>query len=267
MLTITSNDIFATKNKTSDKCHLAKRLVMVSHLFGVSFYMGKFIDYTGHKFGFLTVVKVTIKKSRTQSHTIWQCRCECGRLCDKERQTLLKWPNISCGCKRSKSNPIIKNTSKKKKHGKSKSVEFATWGRMINRCCNPNFSDFRNYGGRGIKVCDRWLHSFETFLSDMGERPTNKTSLDRINVDGDYSPENCRWADWTEQGRNRRNTKYLSVNGVRKPIVEWAAEYNIAMNKLQYRLDVLELDPYTALTKVFRKPRIDKGIKRPFYWK
>lgn len=98
---------------------------------------------------------------------------------------------------------------------------------MKRRCNNPHFRGYKNYGGRGIKVCDRWLHSFDKFLADMGERPGKEYSLDRIDVNGDYSPENCRWATRKEQANNTTKTIHFTHNGVTHSIAEWSEIYGI----------------------------------------
>lgn len=98
---------------------------------------------------------------------------------------------------------------------------YNAWRHMINRCENPNDNRFAYYGGRGIKVCERWRSSFENFLEDMGERPPNR-SLDRIDNDRGYEPGNCRWATRKEQARNKRTTRFIVFRGERRPLVEWA---------------------------------------------
>lgn len=106
---------------------------------------------------------------------------------------------------------------------------------MKQRCLNPKAVDYARYGGRGIKICQRWLHDFSAFLSDMGERPEGCT-LDRIDVDGDYEPSNCRWADAFTQQRNTRVSKWLTHNGESKPLVVWAAELGMYHSTLLRRM-------------------------------
>lgn len=96
-----------------------------------------------------------------------------------------------------------------------------TWYGMVARCQNPKAQSYHNYGGRGITVCDRWLASFENFYADMGDRPSPKHSIDRIDVDGPYSPENCRWATWEEQANNKRNTVWIEFQGERLSAAQW----------------------------------------------
>ncbi len=106
---------------------------------------------------------------------------------------------------------------------------------MRQRCCNPNDSGFARYGGRGIRVCERW-GSFELFLADMGERPSSDYSLDRIDRDGNYEPGNCRWATTIEQARNKSNNVHLVVNGESKTMAEWAESSPVTVGAIAYRL-------------------------------
>lgn len=99
-------------------------------------------------------------------------------------------------------------------HGKSRTPEYTAWIAMIGRCTKPEYHNYEDYGGRGIKVCQRWLSSFEDFLSDTGNRPSNKYSIDRIDVDGDYEPKNCRWATRELQGTNKRQSSHTK-SGIR----------------------------------------------------
>lgn len=114
--------------------------------------------------------------------------------------------------------------------------EYFTWIGIKDRCYNKNCPRFSDYGGRGITVCETWVNSFVDFLVDMGRKPSKNHSIDRINVDGNYSFENCRWATRKEQSRNTRKTKYLTNNGITKPITEWAEELDISVTTLKGRL-------------------------------
>lgn len=110
------------------------------------------------------------------------------------------------------------------------------WSRIKQRCYNPKHGKYPNYGGRGIKVCDRWLDSFENFLIDMGEPPSSKHSIDRISSNGDYEPLNCRWATVYEQNINKRNSIIITLNGETKTLVEWSLETGFNYRTLLKRL-------------------------------
>ncbi|MFO0452772.1 MAG: hypothetical protein ACK52I_29640 [Pseudomonadota bacterium] len=116
-----------------------------------------------------------------------------------------------------------------------------TWQGMKSRCSNPKNNSYPNYGGRGIKVCDRWLEpdgrGYMNFLEDMGRRPSTKHSIDRIDVNGDYCPENCRWATDAEQAKNKRNTTYITGFGETKDLYSWAECYSIHPETLRDRIN------------------------------
>lgn len=114
--------------------------------------------------------------------------------------------------------------------------EYAAWSAMKRRCYSPNVQNYKNYGGRGIRVCVRWVESFEAFLGDMGRRPSSKHSLDRIDVNGHYEPANCRWATAAEQARNRRDNVVLEAHGQKKTQREWCRELGITERLLWRRL-------------------------------
>lgn len=124
------------------------------------------------------------------------------------------------------------------RHGKSKSPEYNSWCNMKARCYNEKNHRFYNWGGRGIKVCDEWLHSFEQFYADMGDRPTLLHSLDRIDGDKDYSKENCKWSTKKEQATNRPSwVNVITFNGKSQTITDWALELGIARKSLYERLE------------------------------
>jgi hypothetical protein len=134
------------------------------------------------------------------------------------------------------------------KHGMIKTPEYFTWRGMRQRCENPNCRNFPRYGARGIKVCERWIESFTNFFSDMGPRPSNQHSLDRIDNDGDYAPANCRWATRLEQMNNREINKLITHDGVTLPISEWARIKSIRRDTLHNRIFRLGWSSERALT-------------------
>lgn len=122
-----------------------------------------------------------------------------------------------------------------KSHGRSYDPIYNVWQRMIARCYGTYCTSYPRYGGRGIKVCDRWRNSFEAFLADMGERPSG-TELDRIDNDGDYEPSNCRWVTRSQNSRNRSSSRFLTMNGVTLTVIEWAERLGLKAQAIYTRL-------------------------------
>lgn len=118
----------------------------------------------------------------------------------------------------------------------SMSPEYRVWWAMRNRCSNPKVSNWKRYGGRGIKVCERWAESFESFVADMGVRPSADHSIDRIDNDGDYTPSNCRWVDRATQMNNRETSVKIEVNGEIRTKSEWAKHLGLSRCSIENRL-------------------------------
>jgi hypothetical protein len=165
------------------------------------------------------------KKGKVHHRTYYLCRCICGTVRYVNDFGLFRRPTAGCGCSRGES------------HGLARSPEYNIWGHMIRRCTNPKDHKYPIYGGRGIKVCERWRNSFTAFLTDMGKRPSPQHSIDRYpNNDGDYEPGNCRWATRKEQGSNMRVTIKLTLDGVTLSLAEWAKQYGISRDLVYSRL-------------------------------
>lgn len=145
-------------------------------------------------------------------------------------------------------------------HGRSKTLEYRLWHGVIARCINPSATDYHLYGGRGIKVCDRWRNSFEAFMEDMGERPSREYSIERIDGNGDYEPGNCRWATTLEQAHNRSNTRRLMWRGKLTVLAEIARALNVVHSNLTYWTDKagISVDEF----EVLRNAMVSAGIKR-----
>lgn len=125
---------------------------------------------------------------------------------------------------------------KNRRDGRSAEPEYLSWVRMQRRCYEPKYKQYKDYGGRGIRVCDAWRSDYLTFIRDMGRKPTPSHSLDRIDNDGDYEPKNCRWATTTEQSRNRRGVRKIKFKGEARCLSEWAEIIGINRSTLRNRL-------------------------------
>jgi hypothetical protein len=189
--------------------------------------MGKTIDLTGQVFGRLTVVSRIEKSGKAK----WLCRCQCENIKEVFARKLIRKQTQSCGCLHKEIVGTLNAT-----HGMSKSPEFRAWAGIKNRCHRPTYAHYECYGGRGITVCDRWLNSFENFYNDMGPRPSACHSIDRIDVNGNYEPGNCRWATIRQQHRNTRSNAFVQYLGKNVCIAEAAELSGIRPTTLHTRL-------------------------------
>lgn len=201
------------------------------------FFMSKKVDLIGRRFGRLLVIEeAPSKKCKNGYHVMWRCKCDCGNIKDIHSVSLTRTtkPTRSCGCfckDRGREANTVHNYNRRG----LKYSTYGIWQGMIQRCTNPNHKSYKNYGGRGIKVCDRWRHSFINFLEDMGECPVGK-SIERINNDGDYTPENCKWVTREEQNNNHRRNVVITYNGVSQNLTQWARIIEVTAKLLGQRL-------------------------------
>lgn len=172
-------------------------------------------NMTGKRYGKWRVIGDA--DCRPKGIIYWPCRCACGTEREVWGPDLRSGRSQNCGCVRRK---VL--TKRQHTHGRSETRLYARWLGMIARCENPKHRGYANYGGRGIKVCCRWRESFAAFLADMGEPPTPRHQLDRIDNDGHYELGNVRWAMNKENSRNRPSARKLTYQGVTRPLNEWA---------------------------------------------
>jgi len=195
--------------------------------------MGKFTDHSGKRFGSWSV------KSRdfTKAGIYWNCTCDCGKDAAVFGGSLTSGKSKSCGCLRDE------ETAKRNfKHGVTTGCHRAQpprtyncWRNMKARCSNPNNHKWPDYGGRGVAVCEKW-QTFAGFFEDMGECPPGH-SIDRINVNGDYEPANCRWANNVEQANNQRDNTLLTHNGKTQTLAKWSREVGISHTTILQRIN------------------------------
>lgn len=173
-----------------------------------------FVDLTGRRFGRLFVVE-NVGKDKFEKHR-WLCVCDCGNTKIVTGNCLCSGMTSSCGCIR------IENTIKAKTtHGLSKTRLYNIWGEIVQRCTNAKCKQYKNYGGRGIKMCDEWRWNFESFYEwSINNGYHNDLTIDRINNDGNYEPDNCRWTTIIVQANNKRNNHYVEYKGRRYTVKE-----------------------------------------------
>lgn len=198
----------------------------------------KLINLVGKKFGKLTVISRGPDTNRGQKAPRWYCQCDCGnpvlKLVEGADLRRRKDPTLTCGC----GGEGIAGR-KNKKHGYSKTGEYSSYLAINRRCYDPKCKSYMDYGGRGIKVCDRWhiknTDGLKNFIEDMGKRPLN-ASIERLNVEGGYSPENCVWISKDKQACNTRKTVYLFFNERMYTLSDLARELEVTPGYLKFRL-------------------------------
>jgi len=200
--------------------------------------MKKIVDIIGKKFG--RYIVISRANNGNDGRSMWFCRCECGGEKIVSGKHLKSGRIKSCGCYKKEIST---------KHGFCGTKIYRIWKNMIQRCINPRVINYKNYGGRGIVVCERWM-KFENFLKDMGSLPTSKHQIDRINNDLGYYKENCRWSTSKQNNRNRRNNHLLELNDKTECLSEWEEETGIKQETIRDRIkrgwsnkDALTINP------------------------
>ncbi len=197
-------------------------------------------DLTGLRFGFL-VVESKQPNDRPYKTSLWRCRCDCGNSRVVQRSALVCGVQVSCGCY-NKKRVIETHTT----HGLHRHSAYGTWKSMIDRCYNPDSRDFKDYGGRGIKVCNEW-HELASFVAAMGPKSKGQ-SIDRLDENGNYEPGNCRWTDALGQGEHKRNNAIVTHRGVQRHVASVWREAGIKESTFYNRLNAgMTPDQATAL--------------------
>lgn len=207
--------------------------------------MNRKIDFYGKRFGRLVVIGEAVKNKHGQRQVL--CQCDCGNKKAVIGSLLNNGTTKSCGCFKI---DRIKETKTRHGHATKGQVSstFRTWWSIIDRCTNEKASGYAKYGAKGITVCERWLEKFENFLEDMGEKPSPKHSIDRINPKAGYSPDNCRWATMKEQQNNRTNNRLIFANGQTKTLMQWADDLKMSHSSILGRI-ARGLSPEEAVTE------------------
>lgn len=186
-------------------------------------------NIAGQRFSCLTALSST--GERHKGSILWNCVCDCGNTTQATVSRLKAGDKKTCSKCHLRSRETVRRNKARvgyKKEGRVKdNPAYEVWCGMIKRCENSNCRAYKHYGGRGITVCDRWRNSFEAFLEDVDERPSSQHSIDRIDVNGNYEPSNCRWATAKEQAANKRNNVLISANGKTQCLQAWADELGL----------------------------------------
>lgn len=191
--------------------------------------MPKLRDLTGQRFGRLTVIERTENKGK---YVMWRCRCDCGKEITTRGYNLTSGGSQSCGCYNKE-----RSSAYHTKHGESGTRLHLEWRKMKHRCSNSNNDRWEDYGGRGITVCPEWQNSYEAFRDwSLANGYRADLTIDRIDVNGNYEPSNCRWITNQKQQNNRRDNHYITYKGETHTITEWARLYNIGENAFVHRI-------------------------------
>ena len=201
-----------------------------------------YIDMTGKRFGRYTVLRYV--GNDKHSCALWECKCDCGSIKTVLGSSLRKGVIVSCGCYH-KEDLINRLTT----HGMTHTRIREIWNCMKQRCYNPNHKHYKYYGGKGITICDEWLHDFITFYNwSMTNGYNDSLSIDRIDPNKGYDPSNCRWVSHKVQMNNQISNKHYEINGVSHTLAEWCEIYKAPQKRIRHRVCDLNWDILKALT-------------------
>lgn len=208
------------------------------------------MDISGHTYGRWTVLTVSFRKNK---HEHWLCRCSCGTERYVTTNSLRRGNSKSCGCYN------LEVARSRAIHGATRNnrftPEYQSWQDMKKRCGNPNNRYYHNYGGRGIKVCERWTLSFTHFLQDMGLRPSPKHTVERKDNDGNYEPSNCTWETRLRQNNNRRDNFMVTHSGITMTGRDWERQLGLPKDIVRQRIKCLGWTTERALTQPTARPK------------
>ena len=212
-------------------------------------------DLTGQKFGRLTVLRQApdkIKPSGAHSK-MWECKCDCGNIKIISRSSLVSGDTVSCGCYHKEHAHDYG-----KKHGLTNTKLYTKWSGIVQRCTNPNAIHYDMYGGRGITICDEWRNDFYSFYSWSIENGyKDGLTIDRIDNNKGYYPENCRWTDLETQANNTRRNHYITYNNETKTLTQWARLLNVNVETLRDRVNHGNMKDFLELTQRGYEPNED----------
>lgn len=218
--------------------------------------MGYREDLKNQKFGMLKVINF---EKNQNGRTYWLCKCDCGNYTTAEAYKLKTGHVKSCGCLGKKNKEQLYKFSIK--HKKTNTKLYRTWQNMKRRCDTKSSTSYKNYGGRGITVCDEWRNDFISFYNwAMANGYRDDLTIDRIDVNGNYEPNNCRWITKEEQANNKRNNRFIEYNGKKMTLIQWSKKKNIKRETIAYRLNhnyplekVFSKENFSEYTKFHRK--------------
>lgn len=216
--------------------------------------MGKFNDLTGKRFGNLTVIK---REKNENGYVRWKCRCDCGKETVVRAGNLTSGAVKSCGC--------LKHVGYHTTHSMSKTRLYKTWCNMRRRCYDKNIRSYKNYGKRGICVCDEWRDSFEPFQKWANETGyTDEMTIERMDLNGNYCPENCKWIPMPEQANNRRINRNITYNGETHNLSEWCKILNLRYPLIHNRIKKLGMTFEDAIKMPLMAKKRNKEARKKY---